>query len=222
MKNKILRLKPLCCASQVLALAGSYHGDTLGAMEAQCSSPYTGPLQQPWYKGRGCFLDPPKEEYVHGRWRLQEWNSLGPGPGYSTREELFSTSRGDIEQLTLVYKNYIEGVMDSFSGGGGAKGRIGGLILEPGGFIEGHVACWTNEILVQGVVIVKVNSRGVTQLLNSYQDLSCQLDVSETTPCITSWHVQACFCSFAFASPQQKTELPLHTGRQIIVAFMQV
>lgn len=35
---------------QVLALKGSYHGDTLGAMEAQAPSSYTGFLQQPWYK----------------------------------------------------------------------------------------------------------------------------------------------------------------------------
>jgi len=33
---------------QVLALKGSYHGDTLGAMEAQAPSSYTGFLQQPW------------------------------------------------------------------------------------------------------------------------------------------------------------------------------
>lgn len=38
---------------QVLALKGSYHGDTLGAMEAQAPSPYTGFLQQPWYR---CFV----------------------------------------------------------------------------------------------------------------------------------------------------------------------
>lgn len=46
--------------NQVLALRGSYHGDTLGAMEAQAPSPYTGFLQQPWYgtfiKAFTCFL----------------------------------------------------------------------------------------------------------------------------------------------------------------------
>lgn len=41
--------------NQVLALKGSYHGDTLGAMEAQSPSPYTGFLQQPWY-GRSFLL----------------------------------------------------------------------------------------------------------------------------------------------------------------------
>jgi len=34
--------------TQVLALNGSYHGDTLGAMEAQAPSSYTSYLQQPW------------------------------------------------------------------------------------------------------------------------------------------------------------------------------
>ncbi|CAH2042838.1 unnamed protein product [Thlaspi arvense] len=34
----------------VLALRGSYHGDTLGAMEAQAPSSYTSFLQQPWYE----------------------------------------------------------------------------------------------------------------------------------------------------------------------------
>jgi len=38
-----------CVMNQVLALRGSYHGDTLGAMEAQAPSPYTGFYQQPWY-----------------------------------------------------------------------------------------------------------------------------------------------------------------------------
>lgn len=38
-----------CFLIQVLALKGSYHGDTLGAMEAQAPSSYTGFLQQPWY-----------------------------------------------------------------------------------------------------------------------------------------------------------------------------
>lgn len=153
MKNKNRKiLKPLCCAFQVLALAGSYHGDTLGAMEAQFSSPYTGPLQQPWYKGRGCFLDPPKVEYVCGRWRLQAWKFGNWNDNYATSEELFSESRCDAGSLTGVYEAYIEDTMDSFFEAEGPRwegesygrseeernrvvprGRIGGLILEPGG-----------------------------------------------------------------------------------------
>lgn len=47
---------------QVLALKGSYHGDTLGAMEAQAPSPYTGFLQQPWYR---CFVPIKIQENYH-------------------------------------------------------------------------------------------------------------------------------------------------------------
>ncbi|KAF5456290.1 hypothetical protein F2P56_025788 [Juglans regia] len=54
----------------VLALRGSYHGDTLGAMEAQAPSSYTGFLQQPWYTGRGLFLDPPTVYMCNSTWNL--------------------------------------------------------------------------------------------------------------------------------------------------------
>ncbi|KAF9680573.1 hypothetical protein SADUNF_Sadunf06G0135800 [Salix dunnii] len=55
---------------KVLALKGSYHGDTLGAMEAQAPSSYTGFLQQPWYTGRGLFLDPPTVSMSNNKWNL--------------------------------------------------------------------------------------------------------------------------------------------------------
>ncbi|KAK4481850.1 hypothetical protein RD792_012761 [Penstemon davidsonii] len=59
-----------CMDLKVLALRGSYHGDTLGAMEAQAPSPYTGFLQQPWYRGRGEFLDPPTVSMCDGTWEV--------------------------------------------------------------------------------------------------------------------------------------------------------
>ncbi|KAL9250706.1 hypothetical protein AKJ16_DCAP17606 [Drosera capensis] len=55
---------------RVLALKGSYHGDTLGAMEAQAPSVYTGFLQQPWYTGRGLFIDPPTACMQNGVWNI--------------------------------------------------------------------------------------------------------------------------------------------------------
>ncbi|KAH9622480.1 hypothetical protein KSS87_015243 [Heliosperma pusillum] len=66
---------------RVLALKGSYHGDTLGAMEAQAPSSYTGFLQQPWYIGRGHFIDPPTVFMHHGKWNLLLPNEVQPeGP----------------------------------------------------------------------------------------------------------------------------------------------
>ena len=44
----MLTMHMIVLAPQVIALKGSYHGDTLGAQDAQSPSPYTGFLQQPW------------------------------------------------------------------------------------------------------------------------------------------------------------------------------
>ncbi|CAN1292283.1 Bifunctional dethiobiotin synthetase/7,8-diamino-pelargonic acid aminotransferase, mitochondrial [Linum perenne] len=60
---------------KVLALKGSYHGDTLGAMEAQAPSSYTGFTQQPWYSGRGFFMDPPAVCMCNNKWMV----TLPPG-----------------------------------------------------------------------------------------------------------------------------------------------
>lgn len=128
-------IKPRIVYVQVLALNGSYHGDTLGAMEAQASTPYTSPLQQPWYRGRGCFLDPPKVELVRGRWRIQ-WDAAElDTTEYASREEVFGVKRTGTERQAEVYRRYIEETMRKFEegeGNGERAVRLGGLILEPG------------------------------------------------------------------------------------------
>lgn len=43
----------------VLGLHGAYHGDTLGSQDCVAPSAFNGPLQSPWYTGRGAFLEPP-------------------------------------------------------------------------------------------------------------------------------------------------------------------
>ncbi|MED6163761.1 hypothetical protein PIB30_083167 [Stylosanthes scabra] len=54
----------------VLALQRSYHGDTLGALEAHPPSSNTGFLQQLWYAGRGPFVDAPSVFMRNNTWRL--------------------------------------------------------------------------------------------------------------------------------------------------------
>lgn len=55
----------------VVALHGSYHGDTLGAMDAQPPSVFAGPLQSPWYEPRGLFLETPSLALRDGVWSVQ-------------------------------------------------------------------------------------------------------------------------------------------------------
>ncbi|KAK4759822.1 hypothetical protein SAY87_022953 [Trapa incisa] len=115
----------------VLALQGSYHGDTLGAMEAQSPSAYTSFLQQPWYTGRGLFLDPPTVFLSKSIWTLEVPEPLHPKILeseliFSSREEMFSKSR-DESELTQLYSSYI---LQHLPGIGGPK-YIGALIIEP-------------------------------------------------------------------------------------------
>ncbi|EKX52140.1 hypothetical protein GUITHDRAFT_161318 [Guillardia theta CCMP2712] len=55
---------------RIMGLKGSYHGDTLGAMNAQAPSVFTGFKQMPWYDPKGVWLDIPTLAIVKGEWRI--------------------------------------------------------------------------------------------------------------------------------------------------------
>lgn len=52
----------------IIGLTGSYHGDTIGAMDASDPNIYNDEVD--WYEGRGLFFDPPSLLLIEGRWRL--------------------------------------------------------------------------------------------------------------------------------------------------------
>ncbi|KAJ4709362.1 Bifunctional dethiobiotin synthetase/7,8-diamino-pelargonic acid aminotransferase, mitochondrial [Melia azedarach] len=126
--NKSIELK-------VLALKGSYHGDTLGAMEAQAPSPYTGFLQQPWYSGRGLFLDPPTVFMCNSIWNLSLPEGLHSenvqleNITFSSRDEIFDKIR-DNSDIASIYSSYISQKILQNSGLRGSD-HIGALIMEP-------------------------------------------------------------------------------------------
>ncbi|CAN7110360.1 unnamed protein product [Brassica rapa subsp. narinosa] len=120
---------------KVLALRGSYHGDTLGAMEAQAPSPYTGFLQQPWYTGKGLFLDPPTGILFNGAWNLslpEFFAEIAPEEygTFSTRDEIFDKSR-DTSTLATTYLAYVSKQLQEYSGNT-QSAHVGALIIEPG------------------------------------------------------------------------------------------
>ncbi|THU55519.1 hypothetical protein C4D60_Mb11t07430 [Musa balbisiana] len=118
--------KGSCTELRVLALSGSYHGDTLGAMEAQAPSSYTSFIQQPWYQllamysGRGLFLDPPECFISNEIWSLSLpdclWtNHLKPeDTRFSSCAELFCPSR-DTSAVAENYANYISKQLSDFA-----------------------------------------------------------------------------------------------------------
>ena len=127
---------------RVLALAGSYHGDTLGAALAQAPSVFTAPRQAPWYTpARGVFVEAPTCRLApDGTWEVRLPPSLA---GLAAPEELrFSAAAGlwdgssrDATRLAGQYRAAIEAALAPHSDGRveqpGGTGALGACILEP-------------------------------------------------------------------------------------------
>ncbi|KAF7154301.1 hypothetical protein RHSIM_Rhsim01G0006800 [Rhododendron simsii] len=150
-----------CIELKVLALQGSYHGDTLGAMEAQAPSSYTGFLQQPWYTGRGFFLDPPTAFMDNGVWKLSLPERIHPEnvnvedmgvellTAFRLRDELFYKSR-DGSSLAACYSSYISQAL-SLHSRMSEHSHIGALIIEP--VIQGSGGMLMVDPLFQRVLV---------------------------------------------------------------------
>ncbi|XP_043709582.1 bifunctional dethiobiotin synthetase/7,8-diamino-pelargonic acid aminotransferase, mitochondrial isoform X2 [Telopea speciosissima] len=181
-----------CPEFKVLALNGSYHGDTLGAMEAQAPSSYTGFLQQPWYTGRGVFLNPPTVFIAEGSWKLSIPEQLQSEKFeldvFGSREELFDRSR-DNSELARSYSVYISQQLLQFQGSSRFT-QVGALIIEP--VIHGAGGMHMIDPLFQRVIVKECRSRQIpiifdevftgfwrlgaesaAELLGCYPDIAC-------------------------------------------------
>ncbi|KAI3904661.1 hypothetical protein MKW98_014841 [Papaver atlanticum] len=153
---------------KVLALSGSYHGDTLGAMEAQAPSSYTGFLQQPWYRGRGVFLDPPTV-FIHSRtWKLSlpkalQFDKRKPeNMTFSSQSELFCGTR-DVSDLGRSYSAYISKQLSQLLESG-SSAHIGALILEP--VIHAAGGMHMIDPLFQRILVNDCQSRRIPVILD--------------------------------------------------------
>ncbi|XP_057787659.1 bifunctional dethiobiotin synthetase/7,8-diamino-pelargonic acid aminotransferase, mitochondrial isoform X2 [Salvia miltiorrhiza] len=152
-----------CIDLKVLALRGSYHGDTLGAMEAQAPSSYTGFLQQPWYSGRGLFLDPPTVALYEGSWEVslpQKMQSVISGHGslsFSSRDEIFKKSR-DASGLASLYTSSILQELELLSDCN-ALSHIGALIVEP--VVQGAGGMQMIDPLYQRTLVTECKRRKI-------------------------------------------------------------
>lgn len=149
---------------KVLALKDSYHGDTLGAQDAQAPSAYTGFLQQPWYQGRGLFLDAPyifmhnRQWYIHVPECYKEFNSesvCNMNFLYQSRDDLFDKER-DQSQLANVYLNFIRNRICSCTD---ASTCIAALIIEP--VIHGAGGMCLIDPLFQRLLVKECKSRKI-------------------------------------------------------------
>ncbi|PIN20538.1 Acetylornithine aminotransferase [Handroanthus impetiginosus] len=152
-----------CMDLKVLALRGSYHGDTLGAMEAQAPSPYTGFLQQPWYRGRGLFLDPPTVAMCDGLWEVSLPEEMQPKKSgneclsFGSRDEIFKKSRDD-SGLASLYTSIILQELQLISDSNGLS-HIGALILEP--VVQGAGGMQMIDPLYQRILVRECKSQKI-------------------------------------------------------------
>ncbi|KAI3709119.1 hypothetical protein L2E82_38878 [Cichorium intybus] len=148
---------------KVVALKGSYHGDTLGAMDAQAPSPYTGFFQQPWYTGRGFFLDPSLVSMHDGVWKItvpeniNSENLILEDTSFKSREEIFNKSRDD-SSLASIYSSYISQELQ-LNSGSRKFSHAGALIIEP--VIQGAGGMLMVDPLFQRVLVKECQNRKI-------------------------------------------------------------
>ncbi|XP_062196440.1 bifunctional dethiobiotin synthetase/7,8-diamino-pelargonic acid aminotransferase, mitochondrial [Phragmites australis] len=148
---------------KVLALNGSYHGDTLGAMEAQAPSAYTSFLQQPWYSGRGLFLDPPTVYVKNVTCNLSlpqsmKHDQLSSGDTcFPSLAEVFCKTR-DTSSVSDLYFSYISQQLSEFSLSNSSE-HIAALIIEP--VIQGAGGMHMIDPLFQRVLVNECKNRKI-------------------------------------------------------------
>ncbi|OQR95254.1 adenosylmethionine-8-amino-7-oxononanoate aminotransferase [Achlya hypogyna] len=111
----------------VLAQAGCYHGDTLGAMDVAEPSVYNA-TQHPWYKPKALFVQPPSVHVAANGQMQISWDDVDPSvvTHLPSMADVFDISR-DASSLTQQYTAYIENKLASIP----ADTVVGALVLEP-------------------------------------------------------------------------------------------
>ncbi|KAF2129586.1 PLP-dependent transferase [Dothidotthia symphoricarpi CBS 119687] len=112
----------------ILGLKGSYHGDTIGAMDA--SEPNVYNEKTDWYRGRGYWFDYPTFKMRGGQWIVEPpagmIEEFGPAQYFKHQDDIFNLkSRG----RSLPYEVYIEKTLDKLVKQKGKK--FGALVMEP-------------------------------------------------------------------------------------------
>ncbi|XP_048624775.1 bifunctional dethiobiotin synthetase/7,8-diamino-pelargonic acid aminotransferase, mitochondrial-like [Brassica napus] len=179
---------------KVLALRGSYHGDTLGAMEAQAPSPYTGFLQQPWYTGRGLFLDPPTVFISNGAWNLSLPESFPQTASeesgtFTTRDEIFDKSR-DTSTLATIYSASVSEQLQEYSESS-QSAHVGALIIEP--VIHGAGGMHMVDPLFQRVLVNECRNRKIPVIFDEVFTGFWRLGVETTADLLGCKPDIACF-----------------------------
>jgi len=166
---------------RVLALDGSYHGDTLGALDMQSPSIFTSPMQTPWYQPRGLFLQPPSLAIRNGQWTVvlpkggltDDGNVLFAGAtdasshtSWTDRVDAFDISARRDSTLAHEYAKAIENVLERADREAKSSriAHIGALIMEP--ILHGAGGMVLIDPLFQNILMKACRARGIPIVLD--------------------------------------------------------
>ncbi|KAJ0159684.1 Bifunctional dethiobiotin synthetase/7,8-diamino-pelargonic acid aminotransferase, mitochondrial [Colletotrichum tanaceti] len=115
---------------EILGLRGSYHGDTMGAMDSTEPSVFNKKVE--WYSGKGFWFDYPSVMCKDGRWQVRVPEALrkeiGEGREFAALSDVFDVSLREATQEARSYEKYIIKVLGRLRDQGR---RFGALVMEP-------------------------------------------------------------------------------------------
>ncbi|KAK5989372.1 Bifunctional dethiobiotin synthetase/adenosylmethionine-8-amino-7-oxononanoate aminotransferase [Cladobotryum mycophilum] len=114
----------------VLGLKGSYHGDTIGALDSAEPSGFNAKIE--WYDSKGYWFDYPVVMCVDGVWQVRVPDDLredlGTDSGFGSLRDIFDIQGREQRGDHIIYEKFITKTLEGLQ----AQGRrFGSLILEP-------------------------------------------------------------------------------------------
>ena len=163
---------------RILALDGSYHGDTLGAMDMQSPSIFTGSLQTPWYEPRGLFLNAPTLALKKQKWTVEcpaeelvvggrsSSSSLVVLDQFESKADALDVKKRKSSSSATRYDALIDSVLDNAErlSISGEAPEIGGLIMEP--VLHGAGGMVLIDPLFQSILMQKCKQRKIPVVLD--------------------------------------------------------
>ncbi|GKT51209.1 bifunctional dethiobiotin synthetase/7,8-diamino-pelargonic acid aminotransferase, mitochondrial [Colletotrichum spaethianum] len=115
---------------EILGLRGSYHGDTMGAMDSTEPSVFNEKVE--WYNGKGFWFDYPSVMCKDGKWQVRVPEALreelGSPREFGALSEVFDVAGREGAQQAQLYETYITKVLGRLRDQGR---KFGALVMEP-------------------------------------------------------------------------------------------
>lgn len=144
----------------ILGLKGSYHGDTIGAMDASEPSVYSKSVE--WYRGRGYWFDPPSIQIKNGRCSVQDGSE--EAASFGDLAEVYDVQARLNSPLAAKYRERILSALEEVTKQPNSI-KFGALVLEP--VVMGAGGMIFVDPLFQRVLVDTVRSPAARSLLST-------------------------------------------------------